>query len=360
MRMTDIDNGRLSDAERMRMRNTLKAYMAEHPARAPFMVRALDMLTVQAAAVEEFMRIGTVRSGAAIALLIIFAGGSTSYAAQSALPGDALYPIKVGINEKVQLALARTPAAHAELDAEFAERRLQEAETLAVSGKLSPQISNTLASNLDVTAKDFNAQLATLATSSDNASAIDAQSNFEAALATQAQVLAAISTADPSAAPAVKPLQAKVHGHLKATRTSLAATSSKPLPEAAEISAQNALKASQQLQALVPQAQDAFGATSTTMIQTRASAIEHALSHGQSLLHDGNYSEALDSFQSAFETAQQTQTAINAGLQLKRMLRDVSDGTGQSINNGIAVTLMSSTSTSNQSTSSANVDQGDQ
>lgn len=71
-----------------------------------------------------------------IALVLLLSGG-TSYAAEGAVPGDVLYPVKVDVNERVQSAFAVSDAAEAKLQAHLAEERLHEAETLAARGQLS-------------------------------------------------------------------------------------------------------------------------------------------------------------------------------------------------------------------------------
>lgn len=65
-----------------------------------------------------------------LAVMMLFGGvAATAYAAQSALPGDALYRLKTGL-EEARLRLADDAAAQAELHLEFAERRLDELERL--------------------------------------------------------------------------------------------------------------------------------------------------------------------------------------------------------------------------------------
>ena len=71
-----------------------------------------------------------------IVLMAFLFGGSaiTALAAQSALPGDALYPVKMTI-EQTRLSLARSAAVRAQLPLEFAERRLGEVEGLIAEGR---------------------------------------------------------------------------------------------------------------------------------------------------------------------------------------------------------------------------------
>jgi hypothetical protein len=71
-----------------------------------------------------------------IVLMAFLFGGSaiTAMAAQSALPGDALYPVKMTL-EQTRLSLARSAAVRAQLQLEFAERRLGEVEGLIAEGR---------------------------------------------------------------------------------------------------------------------------------------------------------------------------------------------------------------------------------
>ena len=64
-----------------------------------------------------------------IALLLFGGAGATALAARSALPGDALYSLKTGI-EQTQISLSRSAYNRAQLQMGFAERRLDEIAAL--------------------------------------------------------------------------------------------------------------------------------------------------------------------------------------------------------------------------------------
>src|SRR3989338_2322917 len=82
-------------------------------------------------------------------LLFVLAGTGTVSAAQGALPGDLLYPVKVSVNEKVEVALAPTPAAKAEVQVRLAERRVDEARELSVRGRLDEKTAKILMDDFD-------------------------------------------------------------------------------------------------------------------------------------------------------------------------------------------------------------------
>jgi hypothetical protein len=72
-----------------------------------------------------------------VIVLVVFLFGSvgmTVYAANSSLPGDALYPLKTAI-ESIRVGLTADPANQARMYTEFAGRRLSEIQSLIVEGR---------------------------------------------------------------------------------------------------------------------------------------------------------------------------------------------------------------------------------
>lgn len=74
-------------------------------------------------------------AAALLVVLILFGGASaTAYAAQSALPGDALYSVKTSL-EQTQITLANDAYNQAQLHLRFAQRRLDEIKQLLAQGR---------------------------------------------------------------------------------------------------------------------------------------------------------------------------------------------------------------------------------
>lgn len=71
-----------------------------------------------------------------VAVFLFGGAGMTAYASQSALPGDALYSVKTGV-EQTQVNLARDAAEKARLNLAFAERRLDEIARLIDNGRFA-------------------------------------------------------------------------------------------------------------------------------------------------------------------------------------------------------------------------------
>lgn len=85
------------------------------------------------------------------AVLIVFStgGGVLAYAAEDALPGEALYPIKVSLSEPAIALFHRTPQAKARWAEKKLERRLREAEKLALRASVDPEIEETITVSME-------------------------------------------------------------------------------------------------------------------------------------------------------------------------------------------------------------------
>lgn len=97
----------------------------------------------------------------ALTLVLMVAGGTqASLAAEDAVPGDILYPVKVALSEPLSFVLTPSAEGKAELAARFASRRIDEAATLSSVGKLDEQTAEELAdrfdTHVDVVTKETN------------------------------------------------------------------------------------------------------------------------------------------------------------------------------------------------------------
>ncbi len=85
----------------------------------------------------------------ALALVVTaLIGGGVSALADRALPGEPLYPFKIGINERAQHLLARTDVAAAQHDMDAIATRFDEALTLAPQGRLDATGQTLLVDNI--------------------------------------------------------------------------------------------------------------------------------------------------------------------------------------------------------------------
>lgn len=205
-----IKHASLSESERVRMRNELSLFMTEHPARAPISVRMREAVQSYSS-VFEYISVSYTRPlGAAFALVLVV-GIGTSYAAESAMPGDALYAVKVGLNEKLAGALVVSETARADWNTELITRRLAEAETLVAAGALTPVAQAELQTHITTAARDFDASVVALKKSGkDESKAVAAQSKLEASFEAHEGLLATLSVQAPEKSAAVGPIIVKV------------------------------------------------------------------------------------------------------------------------------------------------------
>lgn len=176
----------LTDTERAKMRLLLREYAEMKPVRESAAPRA------RAAFVEVWLAYLRRPAGITVAAVLILALSSSgiAYAAEGALPGDTLYPIKVSVVEPVRVALAASPEAKASLQMAFAENRVDEAATLASRGKLGTATEAALAANFNKNATD--AAVTVARERAQNQTEADMLStNFAARLAAYQSVLAA-------------------------------------------------------------------------------------------------------------------------------------------------------------------------
>ncbi|MBU0750370.1 hypothetical protein KKH15_02535, partial [Patescibacteria group bacterium] len=122
-------------------------------------------------------------------LLFVLTGTGVTYAAEKTVPGDSLYIVKRSITEPVLGALARDTQAKAAYQTQLAERRLEEATTLALEDRLDQETSSALTHDIEVAADSSTAYAGDLEMGGDEESALIVRSELEARLAAHADIL---------------------------------------------------------------------------------------------------------------------------------------------------------------------------
>lgn len=126
---------------------------------------------------------------AVILILVLF--GGTSFAANYALPGEALYSVKVNLNEEVESWMALSPNANARFEAVKAERRLKEVEKLTVQKKkITPKAKAQIKENFAKNAQNVKKIVAEIEASGATSEAAEVKAEFEDKLEAHAVVLA--------------------------------------------------------------------------------------------------------------------------------------------------------------------------
>lgn len=136
----------------------------------------------------------------ALALLLV-GGGASTFAAEKAVPGDVLYPVKVGINEPVAAVFAGSGEAQARHHARLAVRRVQEAEVLRARGALTPETEEELSAKIDAETTKVIEEAGKLSLAGDVSASVAVRTDLAGELAPYAPVADTVAASAPEAAP---------------------------------------------------------------------------------------------------------------------------------------------------------------
>lgn len=132
----------------------------------------------------------------AIALIIAATvGGGTALAAENALPGDPLWGVKVGVDERLAGMLATNSQAQAEQDVADIKTRVAEAEQLQIKGQLNTEAQDEISANLDAHAQDAAQLIASMQSSGNAEGAATVAADFQAAMSQGAASLGSAEVA---------------------------------------------------------------------------------------------------------------------------------------------------------------------
>ncbi len=260
-----------------------------------------------------------------IATLAIMAllGGGTSFAAESALPGDTLYPVKVDFNEKVMAATHLSAQSKASLEADLAERRLQEAEQLATEAKLSDEAKAELESRFQAHADAVSARVAKLQDEGEVDAAAEVSSDFEGSLQAHEEVLKTLASEDNELSLKINPLLLSVRGNLTGTsktRTNLENKISADTGAQTKTAAQGKLNAAANViastKAYINNKKAKLGTEATAAATAELNAAEDLSAQAKVKLDAGAYGEAFNLANQAIQVAQKAKILVEARTKL--------------------------------------------
>ncbi len=254
-------------------------------------------------------------------LVVLFAGGGVTAAANQAKPGDALYGYKLAINEPVETALAGSDAVKAALEAALANRRLAEAESTAAAGTLTPALQQEIQAN-------FQARVAAV---QQLVHALQFQKNFQAAstiaadlgtsLSAHAQILAQLSAkADkPQEKTSLEDLQSAVKQESEradAQDASVQEDASKQAPPDVQAAALGRQKSAQnkidEVQKYLDTVKDRIGADAYAKASAQLDVAKASMKDGQAKLDAKDDAGAFSLFSAASRQAQSAQEMAQA------------------------------------------------
>lgn len=177
-----LKSTRLTSAEKSGLRANLEMVMKVNPER----ISDVPRHTLWRVKLLSYRRFSM---PALIAALIIALSGGTAAAANTALPGDALFPVKQAV-EKVRFNLTGGNEGKASVKLVHLEKRLEEAEKLAVEGKLDAEVVSKIEANFNNHEETMKELIAKLEAEGNTEAAAKLSSNLEASLTAHAEILA--------------------------------------------------------------------------------------------------------------------------------------------------------------------------
>lgn len=183
----------LASESKERMRADLSAYADLHtlPERVPG-AAAPSVFSVLVA------RTRGLYAGAIALVLVISAGTQAGFAAEGAVPGDVLYPVKVAMAEPIAFTLAVSPERKAELSARYASRRVDEAASLSSEGKLDEKTADELATRFDTHVDALAKETDALEANGDIAVSLAVRTDLEQKVSAQVEGFASAAAAAPA------------------------------------------------------------------------------------------------------------------------------------------------------------------
>lgn len=145
----------LSSAEKNSMREALVSYVRLNPVVTP----------TPYVSMFSSIKKNTFRNNKTLPILVtlgILMGGSVSFAAEGATPGDALYPIKIYVNESARGVVAFTPESRARWGVRLVERRLEEIEKITLREGIALPVLEAAESNFEKYTERVNTRIVRL------------------------------------------------------------------------------------------------------------------------------------------------------------------------------------------------------
>ena len=256
-------------------------------------------------------------------IIILILGGGTSFAAENALPGDTLYTVKISVNEEVRSLVAVSSVAQADWDARRAGRRLEEAEKLAVKGRLNAEARADIEARFESHAEAFKKHAEKIEAKQDTKASFEVHSNFEASLKAHEQVLAQLAAEKANVRAEVELLLVRVHIRLNETvkaRSDIEAKISAEADGQFTAAAEGKLKATEnkisEVRGFITRMKASISADAYVQAEARLKIAESVVVRGKAEMEARTYGKAFASFQEALRIAQEAKLVVISEKQM--------------------------------------------
>lgn len=256
-------------------------------------------------------------------VIILLLGGGTSAAAETSLPGDLLYTVKINVNENIRSMLAVSAESQARWDTRRVEKRVEEAEKLAEENRLDEKNTLELQANLDAHVKDLENNVAKLSDKKDFNAAADVNSDFGASLDAHQEILVRLEERNSDLAAKLRPILLKVRAYSDSAEKSrieveskISASGSAEVQTAAEGKMKAAQNKIDEVAKFLEQKKSSVTADVYASASTKLESAKKMMIEGNAYISNKDYASAFSSFQKASRGAQESKSIITANLKL--------------------------------------------
>lgn len=306
--MRDAKNLELTMGERSRMREELLSFVRNgdmprfHPQRSK----------------GSYVSFNYLKPMPLLLALVILLGGGTSFAAEKALPGDFLFPVKVHVNEEVKSMLSVSDSAKADWETSRADRRLSETEQLASEHQIDPKALAQIESNFQAQADRINELIAQLQEKNKTADASAIAARFQGVLETHKTILAALAKSDAEDKDELKTVENNVQTELddvNKTEQDIEdgiSHDTAPVPQqAAEGKMQAAQNVIDEVTKNIAKTKDRLGAAATAQAEAKLADANIKFAQAKAKFDAKAYADAFGGFQDTIQLAHEAQTLLH-------------------------------------------------
>lgn len=218
-----VKSVKLNESEKTTIKRSVLNFISQNPVRysveqpdlnyksmVPILAKSLIWLQNRGFPIS-FRLIGTM-----LLIIAVLAGGVVSVGAEKSLPGDILYPVKVGLNEGVKGLLSVSEESKANWEIERVQRRLEEAETLAKDGSLDLEAREKIEANFEAHADRVKKRIEKFENKEDFHAAVDVSLKFETSLKAHQKILNRLTAeSKEEVKKEVRPIHSKVKSEAK-------------------------------------------------------------------------------------------------------------------------------------------------
>lgn len=312
--MESLKSPKLGEEEKAKIRGWLLSHMKFHPVRGVGTERL-----IQQRSEAILFNFSLFKTMPLLLVLTLMLGGGVALASEYALPGDILYPIKIGVNEKVLGFTKLSDETRAEWNIKLLSRRLEEAERLVVTNRINANVEAEFESRFNIQAERTHKGVEALASGKKLKAAAEASSEMETALRVHEDILRSLAQEKSSTKGAISAAADSVRlrlGIIADARIKLEREVSQRQGPNAKTAAEAKLAESEkkvtQVQTLLSQKDTYIEANVKARAEVQLKSALVLLEEGKKLLADGAHGQAFVLFQKAHREAEIAKRIVEA------------------------------------------------